>query len=302
MSDCHPETTGDVRALLTSHGLAPNKRFGQNFLIEPPILDRLIRLADLQPDDLVLEVGTGTGNLTRRLARATRFVVTVEIDRGLHSLAQDLLDHPENVRFVHGDILDGKSALNQEVAEKVDTILVDPNVENLKVVANLPYNISTPFLSNLLLRFGSPRRMVLTVQKELAENLTAEPGSKTYSPLTVLLRHLCDISIDRVLPGTVFWPRPDVESAIVVLNSNGEPSEPALRAHALTQYLFSERRKAIRGLIRKLPPAMGGPLSSESVDQILEAAEVTGTERAEALEGATFVALNRAIASCAEMD
>ncbi len=302
MSEGHPETTSDVRALLTSHGLVPNKRYGQNFLIEPPILDRLIRLADLQSHDLVLEVGTGTGNLTRRLAREARFVVTVEIDRGLHSLAQDLLDHPENVRFVHGDVLDGKSALNAEVVEKLDTVLVDPSVVDMKVVANLPYNISTPFVSNLLLRFGAPKRMVLTVQKELAENLTAEPSTKAYSPLSVLLRHLCDISVDRVLPGTVFWPRPDVESAIVVLNSKGESSEPALRAHALTQYLFSERRKAIRGLIRKLPPAMGGPLSTESVDQILEEAYVTGNERAEALEGATFVALNRAIASCAEMD
>ena len=302
MSDSHPETTSDVRSLLASHGFAPNKRFGQNFLIEPPILDRLIRLADLGPSDLVLEVGTGTGNLTHRLAREARFVVTVEIDRGLHSLAQDLLGHPENVRFVHGDILHGKRALNPEVVEKVDTILVDPQIENLKIVANLPYNISTPFLSNVLLRFGAPRRMVLTVQKELAENLTADIGTKNYSPLTVLLRHLCDISVDRILPGTVFWPRPEVESAIVVLEAKGEAADPALRAHALTQYLFSARRKAIRGLIRKLPPAMGGPLSVESVDQILEEAGVTGEERAEALGGRVFVALNKAIASCAEMD
>lgn len=302
MSDHHPEIASDVRALLSARGLAPNKRYGQNFLIEPPILDRLIRLAALEPEDLVLEVGTGTGNLTHRLARVARFVVTVEIDQGLHSLAQDLLNHPENVRFVHGDIMQGKSALNELVLEKLDTILVDPQVKSMKVVANLPYNISTPFLSNLLLRYGAPERMVLTVQKELAENLTAEPGTKVYSPLTVLLRHLCDISIDRFLPGEVFWPRPDVESAIVILKSNGEAPEPALRAHALTQYLFGERRKAIRGLIRRLPPTMGGPLSAESVDRILEEVGVTGTERAEALEGATFVALNRAIGSCAEMD
>lgn len=295
-----PRTASQLRAALSSRGLTPKKRFGQHFLIEERIFDVVMRLADLKPEDVVLEVGTGPGTLTGRLAEWAGLVVTVEIDSGLHALARDLLGNQANVRFIHGDIMESKTTLNAEMCEKLDVGLVMPGHESLKVVANLPYAVSTPFLSSLLVRFGAPDLMVLMVQKELADNLGAAPRSKEYGPLTIMMKLLAEVSVDRTLPPDVFWPKPRVDSAIVVVRGNSSDPMPVLRAFPLIRYLFSERRKSLGGLLRKLPPVMGGPLSAAIVERILESAQLEGNVRAEQLEPERFLALDQAVSDSGE--
>lgn len=297
MSDfgSEPQTVSAIRSLLATRGLKPNRRFGQHFLVEPRLLDLVTRLADIGPEDVVLEVGTGTGNLTNRLSEFARLVISVEIDSGMHALARDLLGNRPNVRLIHGDIMESKTTLNAEVCEKIDLAVADPEINAFKVVANLPYNISTPFISSLLIRYGAPDRTVLTVQKELATNLVAEPGSKDYSPLSILTRLLCDVRIERAVAPEVFWPRPRVDSAIVVAKSSETDTTEIMRAFPLIQFLFRERRKAVRGVLRKLPAVMGGPFSDETVATILQRLELTGLERAESLEPGIFLRLDRII-------
>ncbi|MFT7617494.1 MAG: 16S rRNA (adenine1518-N6/adenine1519-N6)-dimethyltransferase [Planctomycetota bacterium] len=290
-----PETPSQLRTLLNSRGLSPNKRYGQNFLVEPKILDVIVRLSELERTDFVLEIGTGAGTLTRRLANDAGFVVTVEIDSGLFSLVRDLLGVEENIRLVHGDIMETKSSLNTEVCEKVDVALVAPDLSHFKVIANLPYNISTPFLSSLLIRYGAPELMVLMVQKELAVGLAAKPGTKDYSPLSILVQLLATVSIDRTLSSEVFWPKPTVESAIVCIKTKNVDPPKVLRAYPLVKFLFSERRKTIRSILRKLPAVMGGPIKPEVLDATLEKLGLSGQERAEALEPEIFVTLDRAL-------
>ncbi|MEE9394764.1 MAG: 16S rRNA (adenine(1518)-N(6)/adenine(1519)-N(6))-dimethyltransferase RsmA [Planctomycetota bacterium] len=296
----YPESPRELRALLRERGLSPSKRFGQHFLIEPRLLDVIARLGELGEKDLVLEVGTGPGNLTRRLADFAGLVVTVEIDEGLYNLSRDLLGSRSNIRLVHGDVLEAKTKLNSEVVEKLDVGLVAPDLDSFKVVANLPYNISTPFLTSLILRFGPPDRMVLLVQKELADSLVAKPGSKEYGPLRIIFALLMDVTRDRTLSSEVFWPRPQVDSAIVVTSSKGLDPVPVIRAYGLMRYLFSARRKTIGGLLKRLPVEMGGPLDADAVAEVLKAAELSGRERAESLSPEIFLILDRAVSSLAD--
>ena len=294
-----PEKASELRALLTSRGLAPSRRFGQNFLIESRILDQITRLAELTPDDLVLEVGTGPGNLTHRVAEVARHVVTVEIDVGMHTLARDLLGNRTNVRLIHGDVLDTKSRLNPEVCEKLDVALVD-NIVSFKVVANLPYNITTPFLSSLLLRYGAPDLMVLTVQKELAKTLVAKPSTKDYGALSIVMQLLAEITLERVVGPTCFWPKPRVDSAVVVVRSRGLDPLPVMRVHPLIQFLFRSRRKMMTNVLRQLPAELGGPFTPEIVAAVFEAADIDPKRRAETLEPSRFLDLGRAIADVSE--
>ncbi|MEZ6195231.1 MAG: 16S rRNA (adenine(1518)-N(6)/adenine(1519)-N(6))-dimethyltransferase RsmA [Planctomycetota bacterium] len=295
MSEAFPETARELRETLKARGLAPTKRFGQHFLIEPRLLDVIARLGELSPDDLVLEVGTGPGNLTRRLSDIVREVVTVEIDAGLYGLARDLLGHRPNIRLVHADVMATKTSLSPEVCERIQVALADSQVRAFKVVANLPYNVSTPFLSSLFVRFGPPDLMVLLVQKELARNLVAEPGSKDYSALTILFSLLTETRIERTLGRDIFWPKPQVDSSVVVSRARDGDATAAIRAYALVRHLFGERRKAISSALRKLPSEMGGPLGDRALAAVLEAVELEGKERAESLAPERFLALDRAV-------
>jgi 16S rRNA (adenine1518-N6/adenine1519-N6)-dimethyltransferase len=299
MSEAYPETARELKALLRERGLVPNKRFGQHFLIEPRLLDVIARLGELGPTDLVLEVGTGPGNLTHRLAEVVRQVVTVEIDAGLYGLARDLLGSRPNIRLIHRDVMASKSKLDAEVCERIEIGLVNPEVKAFKVVANLPYNVSTPFLSSLFLRFGPPDLMVLLVQKELAENLVAEPGTRSYSPLTILVHLLTETTFDRNLGPDVFWPKPRVDSAVIVSKARGVEEAPILRAFPLIRFLFGERRKTIGGVLKKLSPELGGPLDADTLAQVLETAELEGRERAESLAPERFLDLDRAVSKFA---
>ncbi len=270
---------------LAAAGLRPVSHFGQNFLIDLNLVDLIARSAEIRKDDVVLEIGTGVGSLTTRLSDQAGAVLTVEIDNNLHQLASEELAMRVNVKLIHGDALHNKSTLRPEIMENIRDAMsrLGENARFL-LVANLPYNIATPIISNLLHETPTPDVMVVTIQKELGERMIATPGTKDYSALSVWVQSLCDVEIVRILPPTVFWPRPKVDSAIIRLDY--KPERRAQFAdidyfHTTVRSLFFHRRKFLRSVVIS---AMKGRLDKTQVDEVLGGLGHGETARAEELE------------------
>lgn len=291
-----PETPGALKRLLDERGLAPNRRFGQNFLIEAGLLDAIAKAAELDRTDLCLEIGTGTASLTRRLADGAGHVVSVEIDRGLFALAAELLAEKKNVSLVHADVMKTKTTLEPLVVDEVNRRSATPDIERFKIVANLPYNISTPFLATAFQVFGAPAKVVLLVQKELGEGMAAAPSTDAYGHLSVLTAMLGKTTIVRRVPREVFFPRPDVESAVVAFTPHHEiPIETVRAVYPLVQFLFGERRKTIGALLKKIPDHIFAGEVRDILPKALESAGLTGMERAEQLAARSFISLARGL-------
>jgi 16S rRNA (adenine1518-N6/adenine1519-N6)-dimethyltransferase len=272
-------------------GLEPDKRHGQNFLIDINLIDLLIRTANLGKDDVVLEIGTGTGSLTARMAEQAGAVVTVEIDEHLHLLAsEELIDVP-NVTLLHQDALRNKNNLHDNVLAAVKEKLAEEPSRRFKLAANLPYNIATPILSNLLSTDITPVSMTATIQRELAERIVAPPRTKDYSALSIWMQALCDVEIVRIMPPDVFWPRPKVESAIIHIVPQPEKRAkvPDLKYfHEFVRSLFFHRRKFLRGV---LVAAYKERLDKSDIDAVMAEHQFGPTTRAEELDVATILAL-----------
>ena len=272
-------------------GIRPHTRFGQNFLIDLNLQRILIEAAELGPDDVVLEVGTGTGSLTVLMARQVAAVVTVEIDRQLFQLAGEELFGHENVVMLGVDALQNKNRLNPAVLEAVDGQLGAASGRRLKLVANLPYNVATPVLSNLLALDAPPQTMIVTIQKELAERMTAVPGTKDYGALSIWMQSQCHVEIVRNMPPTVFWPRPKVSSAIIRVTL-----DDALRSripdrdffHTFVRSMFFHRRKFLRS---ELLSAFKKRLGKPEVDAIFARLGLAPTTRSETLDVDTILGL-----------
>lgn len=263
-------------------GIRPKAQHGQNFLIDLNLLDVIVAAADLQPTDVVLEVGTGTGSLTALVAPRVAEVVTVEIDPQMHQLAsEELIDH-RNVTLLMKDALRSKHRLDDELLDLLRAKLaVDPR-RRLKLVANLPYHIATPLISNLLAAEPTPTRMVVTIQKELAERICASPSTSDYSALSVWLQSQCDSEIVKYMAPSVFWPRPKVDSAIlrILLNEEKRSRIPDREQfHAFVRSLFLHRRKLLRGVL----VSAFKQLTKPDVDAILAELGFAPTQRAEEL-------------------
>lgn len=269
---------------LAAAGLRPLSRFGQNFLIDLNLVDLIARSAELRKTDVVLEIGTGVGSLTTRLSDQACAVVTAEIDHNLFRLASaELADRP-NVRIIQGDALKNKGTIRPELIDSVKEAMhrIGPESRFL-LVANLPYNVATPIVSNLLLGEPSPNVIVVTIQKELADRMIALPGTKDYGALTVWVQSLCKAQIVRELPPTVFWPRPKVTSAIIRLDAIPEKraSIPDLHFfHETCRALFFHRRKFLRSVIIS---AMKERLEKADVDALLAATGYSPDSRIEQL-------------------
>lgn len=269
MSD-HRQTASYLSGRLAAAGLRPVSRYGQNFLVDLNLVDLIARSAELQPTDVVLEVGTGVGSLTTRLADQAGAVLSIEIDANLHRLAAAEVGDRPHVRLLHGDALRNKNSLRSDLMEQVREALarIGPSARFL-LVANLPYNVATPIISNLLHETPPPDAMVVTIQKELADRITASPGSKDYGALSVWIQSLCQVDLIRVLPPTVFWPRPKVHSAILRLEripGRREQFVDLNHFHQTVRALFFHRRKFLRSVVIS---AMKGRLDKPAIDQVL---------------------------------
>ena len=264
-------------------GVEPASRHGQNFLIDLNLVQMIVDSADLQPNDVVLEIGTGTGSLTTLMAPRAGHVVTVEIDANLYELASEQLLQFENVTQLGCDALKNKNRFAPEVMDTVGNALASIPNSRLKLVANLPYNVATPILSNLLLCEHLPHMMVATIQKELGDRIVAEPWTKDYGALSVWMQSQADAEIVRVMPPKVFWPAPKVTSAIVriVIDPDKRARIPDLKYfHQFVKSLFLHRRKFLRA---NVVSALKRHATKEQVDQLLEEMQFENDTRTEQL-------------------
>ncbi|MDP6107142.1 MAG: 16S rRNA (adenine(1518)-N(6)/adenine(1519)-N(6))-dimethyltransferase RsmA [Candidatus Brocadiia bacterium] len=207
-----PQNSEHPKPILQRLGIRPRRRLGQNFLISDQLLDRIVEAACVGPEDVVLEIGTGLGRLTMRLACRARAVVSVEIDPGLYAAARDRLACVENATLVNADFLARKHLINPEVGRALRQTATDGP---FKVVANLPYQISSPGIINLLEWEPQPTEMDVMLQAEVADRLTASPGTPQYGPLTVFAAYWADVERLMKVPPSAFWPQPQVASAFV---------------------------------------------------------------------------------------
>ena len=278
-------------------GIRPETRHGQNFLIDLNLLDLLVRSADVGPSDVVLEVGTGLGSLTTRLAEKAAAVVTVEIDPRLFQLASEQLAEAANVTLLQQDALQSKNTLSPAVLDAVREKLAQAPGRQFKLAANLPYNVATPILSNLLAADPLPVSLTATIQKELADRLVATPGTKDYSALSIWVQALADVEIVRVMPPQVFWPRPKVQSAIVHIVTRPEKRariDDVAFFHTFVRSLFFHRRKLLRvvlaGMLRER-------LNKPAIDTLLAEHQLPPSARAEELPVEKHIELAAAVKS-----
>lgn len=278
------QTVSYVEGRLRAAGLRPVNRFGQNFLVDLNLVELIARSARLSPRDVVLEIGTGTGSLTARMAKRAGRVITVEIDANLAELARQEFASLPQVTLIQRDALKNKNTLHPSIMEAVREAMsqIGPGAQ-FKLVANLPYNVATPILSNLLTVDPVPNLMIATIQKELADRINAQPSTKDYSALSIWVQALAKVEIVRILPPSVFWPRPKVHSAIISI----EPQDSLRQRitdvdffHRTVRALYFHRRKFLRSVVVS---AMKEILSKSQVDQIMLEAGMTESSRAEEL-------------------
>lgn len=291
----HHQTRSFLRQRFEEVGLHPKTRYGQNFLIDLNLQHLLIESAELSREDVVLEVGTGTAALSVLVAPQVAALVTVEVDQQLYQLASEALADCSNVDLLRQDILKNKNTLNAEVLRVVAQRLTEEPDRRLKLVANLPYNVATPIISNLLLTEHVPYSMTVTIQKELADRMMAPPRTKDYSALSIWLQSQCRIELVRVLPPTVFWPRPKISSAIIRLTVEPERRSQItdLRFfHDFVRSVFLHRRKFLRGvLVATLKPQLDKP----AVDDLMASLAFGETTRAEELDVPSMLRLAEAV-------
>jgi 16S rRNA (adenine1518-N6/adenine1519-N6)-dimethyltransferase len=290
----HPEpgprqTLSYLRNLFEERGIRPKNKLGQNFLIDLNVLDVLVEAAELSPQDLVVEVGSGTGGLTGRLALAAGGVLSIEVDEAFYRLVSELLAGRHNLTLLNADVLKNKNEINPDLFREIKELQLEFGCNRLKLVANLPYAVAVPVISNFLLADLSFERMVVTVQYEMAERLLARPGSKEYGALTVLVQSLSEVEpVRRRLPPAVFWPRPQVASGILLIRpSASKRAQVTAGAGDLQRFrhflrdLYVHRRKNLRGALAGLP---GGGFPKEEVDRKLAELGLDGTRRAESFD------------------
>ena len=291
------QTLSYLHRLFESYGLEAKSKLGQNFLIDLNLVDLIVRAAELDRADAVLEVGTGTGSLTARLADAAGAVVTVEIDRALQPVAKEVVGERSNVRFVFGDCLAKKNELNPDMLTAWDEAATGMACTRRKLVANLPYVIATPLVSNLLIARTDIERMVVMVQWEIAERMRAVPSTKDYNALSVLVQSVADVEVVRKVGPTNFHPRPKVDSAIVLIKPNAAKRAKVgdvAKFRVFLRDLYVHRRKNLRQALVGWPT---GARDKKDVDAKLAELGIDGTLRSEALDLEQHLRLSRAFAA-----
>ncbi|WP_437224469.1 16S rRNA (adenine(1518)-N(6)/adenine(1519)-N(6))-dimethyltransferase RsmA [Planctomicrobium sp. SH661] len=289
------QTRTHLMRLFERHGIHPRHQLGQNFLIDLNIIEFVVREAELTFDDVVLEVGPGTGGMTTFMAKEAGHVISVELDRNMFKLASEATARYSNVTLLNQDALKNKNHLAENVLEEIEKQLAVNPARRLKLVANLPYSVATPIISNLIATELPWIRMVVTIQYELGLRMQALQGSEDYGALSVWLQSQCRIELLKKLGPTVFWPRPKVDSAVVKLT----PDEQAAarihdRAffHDYIRRVFNYRRKLLRSVLHTM---YGDQLSKPDVDAVIAQVGLGESARAEELDVETHLKLSEAV-------
>ncbi|MCK5323120.1 MAG: ribosomal RNA small subunit methyltransferase A [Desulfobulbaceae bacterium] len=268
--------------ILREHGLAPKKKLGQNFLVHRQTAARIVDLAGVGPDDFILELGVGFGTLTKPIAERAANVIGLEIDAGIVKWHKEEGELPDNVTLIHEDLL--KSDF-RELAEKCGGCL--------KILANLPYSVSNPLFFKLIECRDVVKWAVLMVQKEVGQRLCAEPGTKKYGILSVLLGSCASVQTLMKLGPGQFHPRPKVDSVVIRILFDPPPERARLLPpydrkifHRLVKSAFQKRRKT---LINSLSSSGFPELDKDTILQVLEKCGIPSGIRAERLTIEDFV-------------
>jgi len=300
------QTRSYLTELFRRHGFHPRHALGQNFLIDLNIIDFVVTKGEICDRDVVLEVGAGTGGMTAFLAERAAEVVSVELDRNMHMFATEAVAGRDNVQILNIDALKNKNHFHPEVLAAVDEALAINSDRELKLIANLPYCIATPVITNLVATNLPWSRMVVTIQYELGLRMEAKPSRSQYGALAVWLQSQCDVTMLKKLPGSVFWPPPKVDSAVMLLTPNAERAAAISDRgffHTFVRTVFQHRRKLLRGVLCTMYKQ---EMSKPEVDAMLaqfETLEQTGhaqtiaEKRAEQLDVATLVRLSNHVRS-----
>lgn len=257
-----------TKEILKKYGFSFKKSLGQNFLIDPNILRNIVSHAHLTSESGAIEVGPGIGALTEHLARAAKKVVSFEIDQRLLPVLEDTLSPYDNIKIVHSDIL--KADVIKVIQEEM------PGIEDIMVVANLPYYVTTPILMKLLNDRLPIRGFVVMMQKEVADRITAKPGTKEYGSLSIAIQYYCTAEVAMIVPKTVFMPQPNVDSAVIRLIRHDKPPVEVIDEDFLfevTRASFAQRRKTILNNLQA-----GLSEGKKNKDAILNALEKAGVE------------------------
>lgn len=272
-----------IRLLFLQFGLYPDKRKGQHFLGDDNVLQKILQSADLCSDECALEIGSGIGTLTRALAECAKQVLTFEIDAKLIPVIQHNLQGYHHVRLVHGDFL--RENLPQLMEETFGN-------SPFKVVANIPYGITSPILDRLFGIVSGWRLAVLMIQREVAERLIAQPGTPEYSSITVFARYHSHVEIVRRVSHTVFYPPPEVDSAIVRFTPLPKrlPPDEERYLFRVVRSAFAQRRKTLLNTL-----SGGLSLPRQLVQSVLRKVNIDPQRRGETLSLEEFITLARAL-------
>ncbi len=286
----HKDIATPIRTqeILKKYGFSFKKSLGQNFLIDPNILRNIVGHADLTKDSAAIEVGPGIGALTEHLAREAGKVMSFEIDQRLLPVLEDTLSPYDNVKIVHSDVLkaDVKGLIDSELA----------GFKDIMVVANLPYYVTTPILMKLLTENLPLRGFVVMMQKEVADRISAKPGTKAYGSLSIAVQYYCTAEVAMIVPKTVFMPQPNVDSAVLKLIRHEEPPVTVIDEDFffnVTRAAFAQRRKTLLNNLQSQLP--NGKAKKEEILRALEQADVEPSRRGETLSIAEFGALADAL-------
>ena len=258
------------------------KKFGQNFLIDTHVLDKIVRAAEITPEDYVLEIGPGIGTLTQYLCESAKHVFAVEIDDNLIPILQDTLSPYDNVTVIHNDVL--KLDINKLVEEKCEG-------KRIKVVANLPYYITTPIIMGLFESHVPLDSITIMVQKEVADRMQVGPGTKDYGALSLAVQYYAKPQILLNVPASCFMPRPNVDSAVIQLTRYEKPPVEVADEHLMFRLIrasFNQRRKTMTNSVGNSPELS---VSKEQMAAALEKCGLSATVRGEALTLAQFAEL-----------
>lgn len=276
-----------TREILNKYGLTAKKKFGQNFLIDDNILDEISASACINDDELIIEIGPGLGNLTSYLLKKSRYVLLVEIDNNMIEILNDRFKENTNYSLINEDIL------KVDLDEKISKIEEDLNFsfKKVKVVANLPYYITTPILFKLLKDSKRVDEIVVMVQKEVADRMVASPKSKDYGILSVMIKYLADAEIIIKVPKEAFIPSPNVTSSVIKLVKNKKyECDDEEKLFELIHHAFAQRRKK---MINSLESSKFLNLDKERIKDAFNKVNLNENVRAEELSIEEFILLSK---------
>lgn len=273
-----------TKAILQRHGFSFKKSLGQNFLIDLNILNKIVDAAELREASGVLEIGPGIGSLTEQSAKRAKKVVALEIDQRLLPILEDTMAPYPNVHVIHGD------ALELDIRDIVDREFLQEGIDDIAVVANLPYYVTTPIIMRLLESKIQFRSLVMMIQKEVAERIGAKPGTKAYGSLSIAIQYYAEATVSFIVPKSVFMPAPNVDSAVITLKMRPRPAVDVKDENfffEIARASFAQRRKTI---LNNLTSHLGKD-NKVDLERLLNEAGIDPKRRGETLSLEEFARL-----------